>query len=180
MVFSTRNRLSNVDRNIGFNMNGHEIGYVKNYSYLGIIIDESMSLTPLIKDVKKKISNKIFMLRKIRKYLTFDAAVSVYKQTILPIIDYAGFLLISCRKEDKNDLQKLQNDILRICNMSKLADRVSIPVLHKKCKIISLEQRMRKQLLWLMYILAKDPLYLRVSNRVTRSAGKIVLKCQPR
>ena len=58
--------------------------------------------------------------------------------------------------------------------MSKLADIVSIPVLHKKCKIISLEQRMRKQLLWLMYILAKDPLYLRVPNRVTRSAGKIV------
>ena len=36
----------------------------------------------------------------------------VYKQTILPIIDYAGFLLISCRKDDKNNLQKLQNEIL--------------------------------------------------------------------
>ena len=66
------------------------------------------------------------MLRKIRKYLTFDAAVTVYKQTILPIIDYAGFLLIACKMEDKNDVQKFQNDILRICTMSCLADRVSI------------------------------------------------------
>ena len=39
-------------------------------------------------------SNRLFMLRKIRKYLTFDASVLVYKQTILPIVDYAGFLLL--------------------------------------------------------------------------------------
>ena len=86
--------------------------------------------------------------------MTFDAAVAVYKQTILPIIDYAGFILLSCNKEERNDFQKLQNDIhvLRICTMSRLADRVSISELHAKCKIISLEQRMRKQLLWLMYI----------------------------
>ena len=52
----------------------------------------------------------------------------VYKQTILPIIDYAGFLLISCRKKERNDLQILQNYILplRICNMSRVSDNVSI------------------------------------------------------
>ena len=34
-----------------------------------------MSLIPLIKDVKRRISNRLFMLRKIRIYLTFEAAV---------------------------------------------------------------------------------------------------------
>ena len=34
-----------------------------------------------------------------KKFLTFNV---VYKQTIVPIIDYAGFLLISCRQDDKN------------------------------------------------------------------------------
>ena len=52
-----------------------------------------MSLMPLLKNVKKRVSNKIFQLRKIRRYMTFDAAVLVYKQTILPILDYSGFLL---------------------------------------------------------------------------------------
>ena len=99
----------------------------------------------------------------------------MYKQTILPIIDYAGFMLISCRREGKNDLQKLQNDVLMICTRTKLSDRVSIPELHAKCKIISLEQRMRKQLLWLMYLLSRDKSYLKVTKRVIRSADKIYL-----
>ena len=35
--------------------------------------------------------------------------------TILPIIDYAGFLLLSCGVSERSDLQKMQNDILRLC-----------------------------------------------------------------
>ena len=50
-----------------------------------------MSLQPLSKDVKKRISNKIFTLRKIRKFITFDASVAIYKQTILPIMIMLGF-----------------------------------------------------------------------------------------
>ena len=84
-------------------MRGCEIGFVKNHLYFGIMLDATMSLLPLSKDIKKRVSNKIFMLRKIRKYMTFDAAVTVYKQTILHIMVYAGFLLMSCRKDVKND-----------------------------------------------------------------------------
>ena len=176
MIFGTRSRLANITRPNHFIAHGCEIGFVKQHLYLGIMIDSIMSLTPLTKDIKKRISNKIFMLRKIRKFLTFEAAVAVYKQTILPIIDYAGFLLISCKKGDRNDFQKLQNDILRICNISRLSDRVSIVDLYSRCKIISLEQRMRKQLLWLMYILSKDIEFLKVPNRVTRNAEKVTFK----
>ena len=35
---------------------------------------------------------------------------------------------------------------------------------------------MRKQLLWLMYILSRDKAFHRIPNRVTRSARKIVFK----
>ena len=63
---------------------------------------------------------------------------------ILPFIDYADFLLIGCLLGVKGDLQKLQNDMLRIRDKSKVADHVSIELLHEKCKILSLEQRMRK------------------------------------
>ena len=176
MTFGPRNKLACIVRPKSFFAGNNEIGFVKQHLYLGIMLDSIMSLTPLTKDIKKRITNKIFNLRKIRKFLTFEAALSVYKQTILPIIDYAGFLLISCKSEDRNDFQKLQNDILRICTVTRLADKVSIRKLHEKCKIISLEQRMRKQLLWLMYILSKDEVFRNVPNRVTRSGDKIVFK----
>ena len=93
MVFGTRNRLANIVKPDMFKIGTKKIGFVNNHVYLGISLDSNMTLTPLIKDVKKRISNQIFMLRKIRKYLTFVAAVAVYKQTILPIFDYSVFYL---------------------------------------------------------------------------------------
>ena len=40
---------------------------------------------------------------------------TLYKQTILPLLDYAGFLLIAGNVSDRCDLQILQNTALRIC-----------------------------------------------------------------
>ena len=91
--------------------------------------------------IHKKINNKVYNLRKLRRYITFNVAVQIYKQTILPLLDYGGFLLLSMSKERKNDLQIVQNDILRIYNNSRLKDRASILKLHKKARLISLEQR---------------------------------------
>ena len=50
---------------------------------------------------------------------------------------------------------------------TKLFDRVSIPELHMKCKIISIKQRMQRQVLWLMYLLSKEKSYLHVPARQT-------------
>ena len=130
----------------------------------------------MLKHVKKLLTNKIYQLRKIRKLLTEKAAVSVYKQTILPIIDYAGFLLLSCNNSDRSDLQKIQNDILRICYKVKLNDHVSIKEMHKISKMLSLEQRMRKQLLWLMYIDSLDVNNRKPNNRVLRNNDKYIFK----
>ena len=61
MVFSTRNRLSALDKSVFFKMKNHSIELVRHYSCLGITIDETMSMMPLINDVKKGISNRVFM-----------------------------------------------------------------------------------------------------------------------
>ena len=150
-----------------------KIKFVRQCPYLGIVLDNTMPLIPLVNNAKKKVLNKIFLLR---KFLTFEAAVAIYKKLILPVIDYAGFLLICCRLGDKGDLQNMQNDILRICFGTRISDRVSIEKLHKKCKILGLEQRMRKQILWLMYLLSREDNLFRVPTCETRNAAKIVFK----
>ena len=175
-MIGSRMKLSSVKDPIPFRVMDKIVKYVDSHSYLGIILDSTMSFTPLMKSVKKRVSNKVFMLRKIRRYLNFEASISVYKQTILPIIDYSGFLLLTCTSSDLDELQVIQNDVLRICTMSKLSDRISRIELHKICKIIGLKQRMQKQLLWLMYILSRDDNYLRMAPRETRSAQKVVFK----
>ena len=57
---------------------------------------------------------------------------------------------------------------------------MSIEELHKKCKLISLEQRMRIQSLWLMYLLSRDECFLKTHNRMTRTAEKKVFKVPTR
>ena len=70
--------------------------------------------------------------------------------------------------------------MLRICNESRVSDRVSIDSLHGKCKILGLEQRMRKQILWLMYQLSKDVNLIHAPVRETRNAAKIIFKVPTR
>ena len=180
MIISTKHRIQQLQDPQPFKLMGHDVQFVMNHVYLGIELDATMSLQPLWKSVYKRIHNKIFMLRKIRKFITFHAAILIYKQTILPIIDYAGFMSIACNNSIKEDFQILQNDILRICCRYTRSDKVSIARLHKECKIIGVEQRMRRQLLWLMFLLLKNKEYQRTALRETRSASKITLKCQIR
>ena len=154
MIFSTRHRALHLDKPKPFKLLGNEIEFVNSHIYLGINLDVIKTLHPLLKSVNKQVTNKIlFTLHKIRKFITKEAAILIYKQTILPLIDYAGFMLIACNSEHKESLQKLQNDILRICCEYILSNQVSIVRLHNECTIISIEQRMQKQLLWLMYLL---------------------------
>ena len=116
--------------NMGFTILGKEVSFVKKYNYLGILLDSELSLDRFYKSIIKKVNNKIYSLRKIRRYISFDVAIQIYKQTILPYFNYGGFLAMSLNKEKKYDLQIMQNDILRICNNTKLSDRVSIEKLH--------------------------------------------------
>ena len=176
MVIGTKSKLNRIDTERPVCISNNPVKFVKQYNYLGVIIDNEMTIQPMLKHVKKLVTNKIFVLRKIRKFLTEKAAVSIYKQTILPIIDYAGFLLLACNVSDRSDLQKMQNDILRICYKAKLSDQVSIKELHNRSKMLSLEQRMRKQLLWLMYIDSLNVNNRKITNRVLRSNDKYIFK----
>ena len=77
-------------------INGIDVKFVKQYNYLGIVLDDEMTLQPLLKHVKKILHNRLFSIRKIRKYITDKAAISIYKHTIMPIVDYSGFMILSC------------------------------------------------------------------------------------
>ena len=154
----------------------NDVTFVKKYNYLGVILDSEMSLRPFYNYVKKIVHSKLYTFRKIRTYLTEHASIMLYKHMILPFMKYAGFMLLSCNIGDRQELQKCQNEALRICTLDKLTDRVKIDDLHVKCNIISLEQRRRIQLLLLMYKKCKNNELHRVFPRNTRASNRLVFK----
>ena len=178
MIISTHARLKNLDLVPEFKINNKSVQYVKQYNYLGVILDNEMSLCPLLKNIKKRVNNRMFQLRKICKYITNHAATLIYKQTILPIFDYPGFLLTSLNSGDKHDLQVIQNDALRFAKSLKLLDMIPIPQLHNSVHLLSLEQRRQKQLLKIMFIHAQKGKSREVTNVNTRSQRKYVFKTE--
>ena len=153
-------------------LNHTELEIVDKYNYLGIVLDKHMSLTSLVSNVKKNVIAHLFKLRKLRRIITTDCALSIYKQTILPLFDYGGFMLYSINQSDKNDLQVLQNDALRTCYNVYRRDRVSVKNLHTQAKLLSLDQRRQLQLLSLMYIHKAVDNPIRVNSRATRGADR--------
>ena len=53
MIFSSRNKMSKLYNPKQFTMNNYKIVFVHNYNYLGVTIDDVMSLVPLVKSLKK-------------------------------------------------------------------------------------------------------------------------------
>ena len=171
-------KLGLVDRNRNINLGNVPLQFVDRYKYLGIILDKHMDLTSYLSVVKKNVSNHLLKLRKIRKYVPQDCAVRIYKQTILPILDYGGSILNSCNQSDRSDLQIMQNNALRICYNVRLRDRMSVKTLHKNAKLLSLDQRRKVQLLSLMFIHKFNHDVRRPVNRHTRGADRFKFKLE--
>ena len=152
------------------------IQYVNNFNYLGVLIDDQLTFTPYYKTVKRRVENKIFTLSKIRRYVDNRTSLLIYKQAILPLFEYVGFVLTACNIRQRKELEKLQNNALRLCKRYYLLDMVIIDLLHNECRIRRLEQRRRKQLLRLMFLHSNNDDNVKKRARLTRAAGKIIFK----
>ena len=157
-----------------FNAGNRQIMFVHGYCYLGCVINDELTISDEYKAVYRKAERKVYMLGKLRYFVDKKTALLIYKQAVLPYFDYGGFLLISCNRGQKKDLQTLQNNALRICLRYRLADRVSERILHHEGNMQSLEQRRSLQLLKIMYHQSKKLQNIKTAVRPTRAAEKVV------
>ena len=70
-----------------FNAGNRQIMFVKRFSYLGITLDDELLIEPLYKNVCRQVEQKLLILRKIRRNITRNAVISLYRQIILPLFD---------------------------------------------------------------------------------------------
>ena len=95
LLIGSRSKLSKVDHQKIVSIDDVPLKFVDKYRYSGTIIDIEMTLTSLLADIKKSVLSKLFTLRKLRHYITEKCALAIYKQTILPVFDYVGFMLVA-------------------------------------------------------------------------------------
>ena len=87
---------------------------VDTYTYLGVKLDNRLKFDGFLKAKCNKINVRLHQLGKMRKYITNNIANLVYKQTIVPLYDYADFLIESGQNVLIERLDMLHSKALRM------------------------------------------------------------------
>ena len=106
IYFGTTNKLKQFDQFPITYLYRNKLMKVDNYKYLGIILDCNLNYKLHIDTLLKTLRYKLYILSKLRRYLTIQASIAIYKTTILPYIDYGD---IFYQAGPKGHLKKVQD-----------------------------------------------------------------------
>ena len=96
--------------------NNKKIEVVSEYNYLGIKLDNKLTLENHINKSVSKANKKLYMIYKLRKCLSKKITALLYKQLVRPHLEYCDFLVDSCLKKHCEKFNKVQKRALRIIN----------------------------------------------------------------
>ena len=107
MLFSARKRDDLPPLNLTVGTESSE--QVSNYKYLGFILDEQLNMESHNESLCCNSRKKLGMHGRIRKYITRNTSLILYKSLLLPILDYGdiiyGVVNVSCLSR----MQRIQN-----------------------------------------------------------------------
>ena len=123
-VFKPKNICNRTNDKLEIRIGTVVLEEVDTYCYLGAKIDTKLKFDGFLKAKCNKINIRLYQLGKLRKYITNNIANLIYKQTIIPLFDYADFLIESGRNVLIERLDTLHSKALRIidCKLNKRAD----------------------------------------------------------
>ena len=177
MCFGTRSQLVKTS-NLVVQCDNMRLEQVPCYKYLGVILDSSLSFSDHVEYIESKVLKRIGLLSRARNFLNEDTCLYLYRQLIIPLLDYGDYIYNGTTQRCSDILQKLQNSAIR-CILR--ADRLTpIAVLHEQSDMVRLEIRRKKHLCIQMYKIMNNQLpgklrqlfrYVSdVSSRETRSS----------
>ena len=175
MVYGKKNA-TRKNQNVILEVKGNRIHQVKTYKYLGVTIDENLTFNCHINNVIKSANHKLYLLKRIRRFLNIETAVLLYKSHVLPILEYGSILFMKSSIKHLERLQVIQN--MGIKTALEVSKRANTNMIHKQVNLNLLDERREIQLLKYMFLKTKNPVFLDKGNngRITRSLSSVKLK----
>ena len=173
----------NVPATAIFSIGGVQMAKVDEYKYLGVYIDTQLNFQSHRQKMINSVNYKLTFFKKIRNYVTLDAAKTIYKGTILPMIEYADFVFDFGIKYINKTLQTLQNQGLFIVfNQHYLPynQKQSIETLHRlrRANVFRLAHRRKVHMLSFIFNYTNQVDRLDVRNLPTRRHDGLFFKEQ--
>ena len=157
----------------------NNINTVNQYEYLGVVLDDKLTMNKYLDAIWKKTNSKLGILAKIRRFISEKTAIRIYKCMIRPHLDYIDFTIDSGSADRIQKLDNLQKKaVRRIEYCLNPENRQNIETLMEKYNIESLRLRRKKNLAKIMYIQSSkiDNLKMSTTNIVLRSTRKVKMK----
>ena len=158
-------------------IDGKNLGRVSQYEYLGMIIHEKLLMDIQIELMYKKANKKLGMMSRIRRFISTNTAVKIYKTMIRPHLEYVDFIVESGSKSAVSKFTRLQERALRRIEYCSITEnRRSYIELERQFNIENLG--IRRNLLYQMYDQSKMGINvtLELSDRILRSTKKVKMK----
>ena len=91
------------------------------YEYLGIILYDNITLKSTISKNVSSASNRCYMLGNLRHRMSLHTGLLVYRQTIMPVLEYCGYLFNGVVHTQHKRLQQMQTNVYVLVLMYKNA-----------------------------------------------------------
>ena len=147
-------------------LNNTVLEKVCSYKYLGFILDDQLNFNKHITKTVNIVSHNLYLLSKIRKYLTQHASVLIFKTMILVLIEYGSIIYAGTTNKNLDKLDKLFYRGLRICDGTHAM--VSREKLRNDCRVDTLSHRRNIHLLLFMHKQTTNNNLLKRTNIRTR------------
>ena len=100
--------------NLNFFYNNEELQAINNDKILGVFVDNNLTWSGHVKHVTKKITSNIWLLSKIKAFLSKEHRVQFYKSYIQPHIDFCNIVWGSTSEANKMMIYRLQKRACRV------------------------------------------------------------------
>ena len=147
-------------------LNGNILNRVCSYKYLGFILDDHLNFNKHITEMCNILTHKLYVLSKIRKYITSEACILIFKTMILPIMEYGDIIFNGTASNNLDKVNGLFYRGLRICMNYNY--KISKEELCNDCKLKSLIDRRNVHLLLFMHKQSSKLSLLKKPKRCTR------------
>ena len=113
------------------------------------ILDDQLDFNKHMTDMISTVSHKLYLLSRVRRYLTNEASILIFKMMVLSIIEYGDIIYAGTSKANLDNIDKLFYRGLRICDANYVAK--SKDQLCKDSNITTLDKRRNVHLLLFMH-----------------------------
>ena len=127
------------DKEIMLKIDKQAISRVHSYCYLGVTLDEQLNYETHAQGIFGRVKHKLYQLRAMRYFLNKQAMLLIYKNMVLPILEYGDIFLSSLSKQTRKAMQVLRNKALKIALNHRKRD--SVENVHKEANLAKLDIR---------------------------------------